>query len=424
MWQPKRVWSNKKTVWDWKKSVWLQDWELKTFDGHWKDAWDDLQVYATEWQTVSENAELDVYDSITPEPIGTPEDWIEATYTFKDYDGTVLKTWKVKDWETPTAPTDPTREATAQYTYTFAWWSPSVWPIYKNTEYTATYTATLKSCTLYITPNNSSYGWVMPQWIWCNYGDSLTVNGDTITVTRNVFHDEVSSTATANEWFTFSWFTYNGSPLTWTVTITRNMSITAVFVEETPPASWFNITINSPSAVTDGDWEPVEMPYILWFGDWDSVTAVASADPQGNGSLLTLSWNNGENVETFVSTSQYNAGREIDGEEPEAMLDDQTYTITNETTINAILIAAIGLEGNWATIDDWAESINARIGEAIEISWNTLTIWDQTVTATLINWNTGITWLDEEWGTLPEFVEIDGSDVVVPFTIIAYWFQD
>ena len=142
MWQPKRVWSNKKTVWDGKKSVWLQDWVLKTYDGNWENAWSDLQTYWNQWEEVSDDAILDVYDSNTPEPIGTAEDWVRATYTFKDYDGTVLKTGTVEDWWTPVAPTDPTREATVEYTYTFAWWSPAVWPIAKNTVYTATYTAT------------------------------------------------------------------------------------------------------------------------------------------------------------------------------------------------------------------------------------------------------------------------------------------
>lgn len=134
MWQPKRVWSNNKTVWDGKKSVWLQDWELKTYDGNWEDAGSDLQTYWNQWEEVSEDAILDVYDSNTPEPIWTPEDWIEATYTFKDYDGTVLKTGKVKDGETPIAPADPTREH-----YIFQWWNPTVWPISKNTEFVAVY---------------------------------------------------------------------------------------------------------------------------------------------------------------------------------------------------------------------------------------------------------------------------------------------
>ena len=134
MTNPKRVWSNNKTVWDGKKSVWLQDWELKTYDGNWEDAGSDLQTYWNQWEEVSEDAILDVYDSNTPEPIGTPEDGIEATYTFKDYDGTVLKTGKVKDGETPVAPADPTREH-----YIFQWWNPTVWPISKNTEFVAVY---------------------------------------------------------------------------------------------------------------------------------------------------------------------------------------------------------------------------------------------------------------------------------------------
>ena len=417
MWQPKRVWSNKKTVWDWKKSVWLQDWELKTFDGHWKDAWDDLQVYATEWQDVSENAELDVYDSITPEPIWTPEDWLEATYTFKDYDGTVLKTWKVNDWETPTAPTNPTREATAQYTYTFAGWNPTVGPITKNTEYTATYTTTVNTYTVTIASNDTDYWTVDESSLTVEYGTAISVS-DNVDNVLTIGETEVTATAESGYEFT-SWWTLPA-------TVTENLSITATFSAVTPPASWFNITIDSPWIVVDEDGEILEMPYILWFGDWDSVTAVASSDPQGDGSILTLSWNNGENVETFVSTSQYNSGRELAGWDTQPMLDDQTYTITEATTLRAILIAEIGLSGDWATIDDWVESINARIGmDWIEADWNTLTIGDQTVTATPIDWNTGVDWVSTVFESLPVQVGIDEeNDIVVPEIIVALWTQD
>lgn len=145
---PKRVWSNKKTVRDGHKSVWLEDWQLKTFDWTWETAWENLSVYGSEWTALPEDAELQTYDSTTPEEIWTPEDGVEATYKFKNYDGTVLKTGKIKDGWTPVPPTDPTREATAQYTYTFNGWSPSVGPIYKNTEYTATYTSTVNQYTI------------------------------------------------------------------------------------------------------------------------------------------------------------------------------------------------------------------------------------------------------------------------------------
>ena len=323
MWQPKRVWSNKKTVWDWKKSVWLQDWELKTFDGHWKDAWDDLQVYATEWQDVSENAELDVYDSITPEPIGTPEDWLEATYTFKDYDGTVLKTWKVKDWETPTAPTNPTREATAQYTYTFAWWSPSVWPIYKNTEYIATYTTTVNTYTVTIASNDTDYWTVDESSLTVEYGTAISASDNVLTIGET----EVTATAESGYEFT-SWWTLPA-------TVTENLSITATFSAVTPPASWFNIEITSSTwDIADNEsGEAQELPIVVWFGEGDEVTVMADVVS------LVLTWNDWSDSlvymalepEEWVTFSHW----EMDWV---TMVDQVEVTVTSATTITAVFV--------------------------------------------------------------------------------------
>ena len=131
----KRVWSDKKTTWNNKEQVWDKDWELKVYDGQWKDVDGDIEVYkCSQFETLPWNAELDVYDTNDPTFIGTVEDWINAAYVFKDWDGTVLKSWKVKDGWTPTPPANPTRSG-----YEFTGWKPTVEPIYKSTEYIAQY---------------------------------------------------------------------------------------------------------------------------------------------------------------------------------------------------------------------------------------------------------------------------------------------
>lgn len=70
------------------------------------------------------------------------------TATFKDWDGTVLKTQSVNYGSKPTAPSNPTRAQDAQYTYTFSGWSPAVGNITGNTTYTAQYTSTVRSYTI------------------------------------------------------------------------------------------------------------------------------------------------------------------------------------------------------------------------------------------------------------------------------------
>jgi hypothetical protein len=50
----------------------------------------------------------------------------EYLITFKNWDGTTLKSSNVEYGTTPMAPANPSRPATAQYTYSFSGWNPSI----------------------------------------------------------------------------------------------------------------------------------------------------------------------------------------------------------------------------------------------------------------------------------------------------------
>ena len=63
--------------------------------------------------------------------------------TFANEDGTTIVSQEYDYGSMPVAPTDPIKEATAQYTYTFAGWDNEIVAVTGDATYTATYTATV-----------------------------------------------------------------------------------------------------------------------------------------------------------------------------------------------------------------------------------------------------------------------------------------
>ncbi len=67
---------------------------------------------------------------------------IEYTVTFKNYDGSVIKTTNYHYGDTVTVPADPQRAADNTYTFSFNGWDKEITAVNGNAEYTATYTTT------------------------------------------------------------------------------------------------------------------------------------------------------------------------------------------------------------------------------------------------------------------------------------------
>lgn len=145
----------------------------------------------------------------------------DITYTYKNYDGTVLKTQMVEQGTSPTAPSNPTRPDTAEYTYTFSGWSLS------GTVYTAQYTATKRKYTVrwfnedgtLLETDTTEYG-VLPTYDGATPTKTATAE---FTYTFKGWHIEVETvkgaidyyaryTATTNE-YTVLWKNYDGTVL-------------------------------------------------------------------------------------------------------------------------------------------------------------------------------------------------------------------
>ena len=84
--------------------------------------------------------------TVTPKFTATK---IDYTVTFVDEDGqTELATQTYNYGDTVVPPTDPTKAADAQFTYTFAGWTPAIVTVAGSTTYTATYSSTVNKYTV------------------------------------------------------------------------------------------------------------------------------------------------------------------------------------------------------------------------------------------------------------------------------------
>ena len=136
----------------------------------------------------------------------------EYTIKFVDEDGTELQSGKVAYGETPAyTGTQPTKAATAQYTYTFSGWTPAVEAVSGDAVYTATYKATVNK---YKVTFVNEYGTEL-QSTEVAYGETPVYAGETPT-----------KAATAQYTYTFSGWTPAIAEVTGEATYTAQFTST------------------------------------------------------------------------------------------------------------------------------------------------------------------------------------------------------
>jgi hypothetical protein len=256
-------------------SQWLEYTQSAVADG---------RTYWPTWKTVESDDEMWVYDTNEPTDLFVWESGDKVSYVFKDWDGTVLKEWKVKEWTKPTAPADPTRAATAQYTYTFAWWNPEVAKITKKTVYTATYTSTVNQYTITFVDED---GTTELDEQTLDYGATPVYAGETPTKESTAQYTYTFSgwtptiaTVTADATYTA---TYEATPRNYTVTIEPNDDTMGSVTTESVvvaygtsiSASWATLTIWwAECTATAEEW----YVFVSYNVAWESLPATVTWD--------------------------------------------------------------------------------------------------------------------------------------------------
>ena len=211
----------------------------------------------------------------------------EYTITFVNEDGTELQSGEVAYGETPSYTGEtPTKAATAEYTYTFAGWSPEIATVTGDAEYTATFTAEKNSYTI----------------TWKNDDGSVI---DTTTVEYGVVptHADATKENTAEYTYTFAGWTPE------VVAVTGDAEYTATFtaIKNSYTITWKNddgsvidtTTVEYGVVPTHADATKANTAeYTYTFAGWDPEVVAVTGDAEYTATFTaiknsyTITWKN------------------------------------------------------------------------------------------------------------------------------------
>ena len=195
------------------------------------------------------------------------------TVTWNNSDGTTLET----DENVPygTMPSydgaTPTKEATAQYTYTFSGWTPNIAPVTGNVTYTATFNQTVNKYTIKFVNEDGT----VLQSGEVAYGETPVYNGET-----------PAKEASAQYTYTFAGWdpevTSVTGEATYTATYTATLNqYTVRFVNDGTVISETKYGYGTPAADIEVPADPTkeaDAQYTYTFAGWDPAIAEVTAD--------------------------------------------------------------------------------------------------------------------------------------------------
>ena len=312
------------------------------------------------------------------------------TVTFLDEDGSILASSQWNYGATPTCD-DPSKPATAQYTYTFAGWTPEITQVTGNATYTATYTSTLRKYTVTFLDEDGS---VLASSQW-NYGATPTC-------------DEPSKPATAQYTYTFAgWspeITQVTGNATYTATYTSTLrKYTVTFLDEDGSILASSQWNYGTTPTCDEPSKPATTQYTYTFAGWSpeitQVTGNATYTAtytstlrkytvtflDEDGSVLASSqWNYGTtptcNEPSKPATAQYTFT--FAGWTPEvvAVTGNATYTATYTSTLRRYMITFLDEDGTELCAQEWEYGATPSCTEPTKAD-------DDQYTYTFAGWN-------------------------------------
>lgn len=253
------------------------------------------------------------------------------TITWKNEDGTVLREDTVPEGELPVYGEVPTKEATAEYTYTFAGWSPEVVAAEADAEYTATFTAAPREYT--ITWKNEDGTELASGKV--AYGTVPEYTGETPTKESDAQYSytfagwnpevvEVTGDATYTATFTN---TENKYTVTW-----KNADGTVLETDE-------NVVYGArPEYNGETPAKAADVQYTYTFDGWDPALSEVTGDVTYTAKFsrelnkYTVTWKNYDGTVLKTEEVEYGKTPEYSGEKPTKPEDEQyAYTFSGWT---------------------------------------------------------------------------------------------
>ena len=302
----------------------------------------------------------------TPKVVAVAED---ATYTatyashlrsytvkFLNEDGSVFEEGVWDYGCLPLISAEPTKEATAQYTYTFAGWTPTVTNVMGDATYTATFTQTVNTYTI--------------TWL---YDDETLIDKTTVEYGIVPTHADASKAATAEYTYTFTGWTPELVSVTGDATYKATFSAT----KNSYTITWLNddeslidkTTVEYGIVPTHADAsKAATAEYTYTFTGWDNTPVAVTGDATYKATFsatknsYTITWLNEDNslidkttVEYGVVPTHADATKENTAEftytfagwdnTPVAVTGDATYKATFSATKNKYTITWIDGDG-------------------------------------------------------------------------------